>query len=173
MKVVMEGGKFKTETEVFRAFRMANFGAQGLSDGKVQGVFQRMIVEMVARGKAAVVIEYLRRQADLLEAEPERMTAPRKKSRPSGRYFVGAPQNNMWDKHTPKNRPKVMASDNAVEHGMAIEEHEFIEEDEAPGTRRDKRHDEQVFADTQSEGAEKNAQIASDASLPEDDGGAD
>ena len=49
MRVFMEKGKLKTETEVFRAFRLNNFKAQKLSDGELQGIFQRVIVEMATR----------------------------------------------------------------------------------------------------------------------------
>ena len=97
MKVVMEGGKFKTETEVFRAFRLANFGAQRLSDDEAWAVLQHIVDKMVAGDPSAVVIGQFRHQADLLETMLNRERnpqPPKPKKHPWRKYHGGKQRNN-------------------------------------------------------------------------------
>jgi hypothetical protein len=155
--------------EVFNVIRLTDIEAQGLSDGKVQGVFQRMIVEMAARGKAAVVIEYLRRRAGFLETIPERMAAPRTKKRSYLRCLVGAPQNNMWDRDEPKpeGRAKDMAADKSLkliiaeprrfgvmQHDVADEAPFGGEDDTTPGEWPDRKYEDEKTADAVAEATE-------------------
>jgi hypothetical protein len=64
--------EFRSECEVFRAFRLTNFQAQSATDGELLGAFLRCIVEMATRDQSGAAIEHLRHQADLLAAMPER-----------------------------------------------------------------------------------------------------
>jgi hypothetical protein len=88
----MKNPKLTQETEVLRAFRLTKPGIEKMTDGELMGTFNRVVVELSARDKSTVIIEYLRRQADLLETSPERQAAPRKKKHPWRVYQCGKPQ---------------------------------------------------------------------------------
>lgn len=146
----MKNRRAKQETEVYRAFRLTRAGFEQMTDGEIQGAFQRLIVELVARDKSAVIVEHLRRQADLLATSKERMAAPRKKKHPWRIYECGKPRDNTWDQPEPKpnGRAKVTAADRSVQRAFAVEDAPFGgENDTTPGTSRDRKFEDAQIAD--------------------------
>ncbi len=172
----MRNRKPKTETEVFRAFRLTQSGVAQMTRGERMGLFNRVIVEMVLDDQSTVIIEHLRRQADLLETSEERKAAPRKKKHPWRRYECGKPRDNTWDDGEPKSngRAKVMAADKSVQQGFAVEDAPFGgEDDTTPGQHRDGKYEDTKIADEIAAAtdweAEKDAEHKKEAALIENE----
>ncbi len=146
----MKNRSAKQETEVYRTFRLTRAGFEQMTDGELQGAFQRVIVEMVARDQSAVIVEHLARQADLLATSKVRMAVPRKKKHPWRVYECGKPRNNTWDQAEPKpnGRAKVMAADRSVQRAFAVGDAPAGgEDDTTPGTSRDRKFEDAQIAD--------------------------
>jgi hypothetical protein len=159
--MVMKNPKLTQETEVFRAFRLTKSGIEKLTDGELMGTYNRVVVELSARDKSTVIIEHLRRQADLLETSPERQAAPRKKKHPWRMYQCGKPRDNTWDQGEPKTkgRAKVMAADKTIRQGVAVEDTPFGgEDDTTPGKCRDRKYEDEKIADAIAEATEWEAE---------------
>ena len=169
----MNNRKPEMETEPFRAFRLAGFEAQRLSDGDLLGLFLRCIVELGTRDQSGAAVDHLRHQADLFEAmlPPRAERPPAPKRHPWRQYPRDRTRTNTWSDGEPKaeKRPKVMAADKLLINGAAKDSPFGGEDDTTPGKCRDRKYEDEKLTELVEAQTEKEAAFADEEEQLEKD----
>ncbi len=122
--------EFRSEDEVFRAFRLTQFEAQRLGDGQLLGGLLRFVVEMLSRDQSGAVVALLRHQADLAEAMlPPRAERPAPKPYSWRQYSYR--MDPAFDDPVPA-KDKAAETDVALASGEALDGAEFHDGDDEP-----------------------------------------
>ena len=167
--------EFRSECEVFRAYRMTRSGVEQMTEGERLGAFNRVVEEMIVNDESVVIIEQLQMQIDFLLAMPERKKVPRKKRRGWRFFEYGVPLNYSWGEvergvTLPNETHRV---DTAIKRGETIADAEFDPDEEPPGVLRDHTYERQkvqaAIEEAAEEAADADAKNKREAALFEDE----